>query len=55
MNNPTAATILLIDDSASVRDILRLALESEGYEILEPFDGRGGVSLSREQDGRRLI
>lgn len=32
--------ILLIDDSASVREVLRVALESEGYRVLEAADGR---------------
>ena len=33
--------VLLIDDSASVRGVLRLALESEGYRVVEAADGRG--------------
>jgi len=36
-------TILLIDDSAAVRDVLRVALESEGYAVIEAFDAREGV------------
>lgn len=38
-------TVLLIDDSASVRELLRVALESEGYHVLEAADGREGVRL----------
>jgi DNA-binding response OmpR family regulator len=41
-------TILLIDDSAAVREVLRLALESEGYRFIEAADGREGVRLFRE-------
>src|SRR5688572_15884234 len=41
-------TILLIDDSASVREVLRIALESEGYRVTEAADGREGVRLFRE-------
>lgn len=41
-------TILLIDDSASVREVLRVALESEGYLVLEAADGREGVRLFRD-------
>ena len=33
-------TILLIDDYASVREVLRVDLESEGYSVLESADGR---------------
>ena len=32
--------ILLIDDSASVREVLRVALESEGYSVIEAADGK---------------
>ena len=45
---PARQHILLIDDSASVREVLRLALESEGYSVLEAADGREGVRLYRE-------
>ena len=41
-------SILLIDDSASVRGVLRLALESERYRVIEAADGREGVRLYRE-------
>jgi DNA-binding response OmpR family regulator len=41
-------TILLLDDSASVREVLRIALESEGYRVMEAADGREGVRLYRE-------
>ena len=41
-------TILLIDDSASVREVLRIALESEGYRVLEAAEGREGVRVYRE-------
>jgi DNA-binding response OmpR family regulator len=44
----THHAILLIDDSASVREVLRLSLESEGYQVLEAADGREGVRLFRE-------
>jgi len=41
-------TILLIDDSPDVRAVLRVALESEGYSVLEASDGREGVRRFRE-------
>ena len=41
-------SILLIDDSPSVREVLRVALKSEGYRVLEAADGREGVRLYRE-------
>ena len=40
--------ILLIDDSPVVREVLRVALESDGYHVSEAADGREGVLLFRE-------
>jgi len=45
----SARTILLIDDCASVREVLRVALESEGYLVLEASDGRYWACLNHEQ------
>jgi CheY-like chemotaxis protein len=47
-----SATTLFIDDSASVREVLRVAFESEGYQALEAADGREGVRLIRGQRRR---
>jgi len=44
----TNSPILLIDDSGSVREVLRVALVAEGYRVLEAADGREGVRLYRE-------
>jgi len=41
-------TILIIDDSPDVRGILREALATEGYEVLEAADGREGVRVYKE-------
>ena len=37
------ARILIIDDEAQVRDMLRQLLNREGYEAVEACDGREGV------------
>ena len=44
-----SGVLLLIDDSPDVRSVLRVALESEGYQVLEAPDGKEGVRLYREQ------
>lgn len=38
------ATVLIIDDQASIRSFLRLVLEAEGHEITEAGDGREGLA-----------
>ncbi|MDE5716528.1 MAG: response regulator, partial [Lachnospiraceae bacterium] len=44
-----AYRILIADDEAEIRDILRLYLEKEGYEIVEAADGMEAVRLIREE------
>nr|MBA3532428.1 response regulator [Ardenticatenales bacterium] len=40
--------LLLVDDQADVRDVLRAHLEPEGYEIFEAADGSEAIPLARE-------
>jgi hypothetical protein len=40
--------VLLIDDSAAVREVLSVALLSDGYRVIEAANGRDGVALFRE-------
>ena len=40
--------ILIADDRASSRELLRLVLERAGYEVLEAEDGRQAVERARE-------
>jgi two-component system chemotaxis response regulator CheY len=37
-------TILAVDDSASVRHMVRLTLSGAGYRVIEAGDGRGGLT-----------
>lgn len=39
------AKILLVDDDAQVRKMLKLTLEREGYEIVEAADGNEAVQV----------
>jgi signal transduction histidine kinase len=41
--------ILVIDDDSSLREVVRIALESEGFEVIEAADGQRGVKLACEQ------
>ena len=38
-------TILIADDEAEIRQVLRVFLEGEGYRVLEAADGPGAVQL----------
>ncbi|SCY34434.1 response regulator [Desulfoluna spongiiphila] len=39
-----AQTILTVDDSASVRQMVGFTLKNAGYEVVEAVDGRDGVA-----------
>jgi two-component system, sensor histidine kinase and response regulator len=39
-------TILVVDDDAALREVVRLTLEADGYAVLEAGDGAAGVQLA---------
>jgi CheY-like chemotaxis protein len=39
-------SVLIVDDDPSIRDVLRLLFESEGFEVIEAAGGTDGVLLS---------
>ena len=43
------ARILVIDDEAPVRNMIRQTLEREGYEVADAGDGRQGMAQLRRQ------
>lgn len=44
-------TILIVDDSASLRQVVAIALQKEGYEVLQAGDGKEGLGVL---DGRKI-
>ncbi len=46
-----AKTLLIIDDSASLRQVVKLTLVSAGYEVIEACDG---VDALQKLDGIRI-
>ena len=49
------ATILVMDDEAPIRALLRSALESAGHEVMVAADGRAGLALYRETPADLVI
>ena len=44
-------TVLIVDDSASIRQVSSIALRGAGYEVLEAPDGKAGLA---KLDGRKV-
>jgi len=49
------ATILLIDDDASLLDVLALAFEDAGHEVLTAPDGARGLAIVREHEPALVV
>jgi DNA-binding response OmpR family regulator len=41
------ARILIIDDEAGIRRVIKLFLEKEGHEVIEASEGNSGLDLQR--------
>jgi CheY-like chemotaxis protein len=45
---PMSTTVLIIDDELSIRVLVRMILEDDGYEVLEAETGQQGLGLVEE-------
>ena len=46
-----AKTILAVDDSASIRQMVSFTLKSAGYDVVEAVDGMDGLTLIKNLRG----
>ena len=50
-----AKTIMIVDDSASFRQVVAIALKGAGYEVLEGCDGKDALSKLKGQKIHLII
>ena len=50
-----SASILTVDDSASLRQAIKIALTGEGYAVTEAQDGQAGVNAADAGDFQLII
>jgi CheY-like chemotaxis protein len=55
MLESSVATILIVDDEAPIRRMLRDLLEGEGHTVIEAPDGRAAMKCLREQPSDLII
>ena len=48
-------TIMTVDDSASVRQMVKFTLQNEGYKVLEAVDGQDALKKFRQLDHLDLL
>jgi len=47
--NTTPSSILIVDDEADLRSVLRFGLEAEGFRVLESGDGEDGLRKAQQE------
>ncbi len=48
-------TILIVDDSESIRELVCFTLESRGYQVIKGVDGKDGLKQLDDSDDIKLI
>jgi DNA-binding response OmpR family regulator len=48
-------TILVVDDEANIRDLARLYLEKEGYQVVTAVDGREALNLVKQNPPTLMV
>ena len=54
MDKDKPKKILVVDDEADVRDYLRLALEEDGFDVVEAVDGKDALELVHARVGEGM-
>jgi two-component system, chemotaxis family, chemotaxis protein CheY len=49
-----AKTIMMVDDSASLRSVVKITLTGAGYEVIEACDGRDALTKLSGLAGRKV-
>ena len=55
MNAQRKSVVLVVDDSESVRNVLRLTLHHQGYTVLTSADGLGAIAQYEGQPAVDLV
>ena len=53
--NREAIPVLVVDDSADIRETVRLALEDDGYTVLEAEDGQTALDILRHTERGMVV